>query len=328
MKERVLITGASGFVGYHLILEALKNNLEVFAAVRKTSLINHLKHLDIQYTYLEFTDVSALKSDIEEKQYQYIIHAAGVTRARTAEEYNLINAGYTYNLASAAATAGSYFKKFVFISSLAGIGPIDSLNGIINEETLPHPITAYGRSKLLAEDKLKTIPNLNYTILRPTAVYGPRDKDIFIFLKQVARGIEPYIGKIQQKLSFIYVSDLATAAIKALHTGDNKIYNIADGNTYDRYELANITRNILKVRTIKFHIPVNFVKMIAIISEKVSSLSSNAPVLNTEKLNELKAVNWSCAIECAKNDLFFYPQYDLQAGLTEAFSWYKANKWL
>lgn len=330
MKERVLITGASGFVGYHLILEALNNNLEVFAAVRKSSLINHLKHLDIQYTYLEFTDVSALKRDIAEKQYQYIIHAAGVTRARSAEEYNLINAGYTYNLASAAVAAavGSYFKKFILISSLAGIGPIDNLNGIINEETLPHPVTAYGRSKLLAEEKLKSIPNLNYTILRPTAVYGPRDKDIFIFLKQVARGIEPYIGKIQQKLSFIYVSDLAIAAMKALHAGDKKTYNIADGNAYDRYELANITRNILKVRTIKFHIPVKFVKMIAIITEKISSLSNNAPVLNTEKLNELKAVNWSCAIERAKNDLSFYPQYDLRAGLTEAFSWYKANKWL
>jgi nucleoside-diphosphate-sugar epimerase len=328
MKERVLITGASGFVGYHLIMEALENNLEVFVAIRKTSRIDHLKQLNIQYTYLEFDNLSALKKELEEKQYHYIIHAAGVTRARTAKEYDIINAEYTYNLALAAKSVENTLKKFVFISSLAAIGPLNELNGIITAATVPHPVTAYGRSKLLAEEKLKTITDFNYTILRPTAVYGPRDKDIFIFLKQVSRGIEPYIGKIDQKLSFIYVRDLAKAAVIALFKGDNKAYNLSDGNVYNRYELANITRQVLNVKTIKFHIPVKFVKMIAIISEKISSLNNNAPVLNTEKLNELKAVNWSCDIEPAKHELGFYPLYNLQTGLTEAFNWYKVNQWI
>jgi len=326
MKERVLITGASGFVGYHLILAALENNLEVFAAVRKTSQVDHLKHLDIKYVYLELDDPAALKKQLQEKQYHYIIHAAGALRARTIEEYNQINASYTYNLANAAVESG--IKKFVFVSSLAAVGPLNNWDDILTEETPPAPITAYGKSKLLAEAQLKTIPNLNYTILRPTAVYGPRDKDIFIFLKQVAKGIEPYIGKIEQKLSFIYVMDLADAAIKALYTVNSNTYIIADGNFYSRYELAILTKNILDVKTIKFHIPVNFVKMIAVIAEKVGSLSNKAPVLNTEKLNELKAVNWSCSIEKTRNDLAFQPQYDLKAGLTEAFNWYKANKWL
>jgi UDP-glucose 4-epimerase len=328
MKERVLITGASGFVGYHLILAALENNLEVFAAVRKTSKIDHLKNLNVQYVYLEFNDLPALKKNLQEKQYHYIIHAAGITRARSANEYNRVNAEYTNNLARAASAIGNNFKKFVFISSLAAIGPLHHLNDIITEESFPQPVTAYGRSKLLAEDQIKKIDGLNYTILRPTAVYGPRDKDIFIFLKQVAKGVEPYIGRIQQKLSFIYVSDLAKASILALWTGDKNSYNLADGKFYNRYELANITRKILNVKTIKFHIPVKFVKMIAFISEKVSSLSNKAPVINMEKLNELKAVNWSCSIEKAKHDLSFYPAHDLQAGLTEAFSWYKSNNWL
>jgi UDP-glucose 4-epimerase len=328
MRERVLITGASGFVGYHLIVEALKNNLEVFAAVRKTSKIDHLKHLDIQYTYLNFDNIDTLKKDLQEKQYQYIIHAAGSLRARSVEEYNEINAEYTFNLARAANTVGINFKKFVFISSLAAVGPLDNLEGTITEDTTPAPITAYGKSKLTAELLLKTISNFNYTILRPTAVYGPRDKDIFIFLKQVAKGIEPYIGNIQQKLSFVYAGDLAVAAIKALHAGDEKTYIIADGNYYDRHELGNLTKSILKVKTLKFHIPVNFVKMIAFIAEKVGSLSNKAPVINLEKLNELKAVNWSCTIEQAKIDLGFIPQFDLKAGLSASFNWYKVNKWL
>src|SRR6187402_223704 len=248
MKERVLITGASGFVGYHLITEALQNNLEVFIAIRKSSKIDHLKHLDIQYTYPEFDNLSALKKELDEKQYSYIIHAAGFTRARSVDEYNLINATYTYNLAKAA--AGSSVKKFVFISSLAAVGPLNTLDGIITEYTTPNPVTAYGKSKLLAEQQLKTIENLNYTILRPTAVYGPRDKDIFIFFKQVAIGFEPYIGNIEQKLSFIYVTDLAKAAILALYAGDKKTYTIVDDNFfYNRYELADNIKKALAKKT-------------------------------------------------------------------------------
>jgi nucleoside-diphosphate-sugar epimerase len=328
MKERVLITGASGFVGYHLIEEALKNNLDVFAAVRKSSKTGHLKDLDIKYTSPDFTSLQALKADMLENRYDYIIHAAGVTKARSIEEYNTINADYTYNLALAAGESKIGLKKFVLISSLAAVGPLNNLNGIITEDTTPNPITAYGRSKLLAEEKLKSIAALNYTILRPTGVYGPRDKDIFIFFKQINNRLEPYIGNIEQKLSLIYVTDLAKAAIKALHAGNNNIYNLSDGNFYNRYELGNITKEVLNLKTVKIHLPVNFVKLIANISEKVSSLSNKASVLNVEKLNELMAVNWNCDIAKAKAELGFTPLYDLRSGVTETLKWYKANSWL
>src|SRR5215217_7015400 len=160
MRERLLITGASGFVGYHLINEALKANLEVFAAVRKSSNIKHLSGLDVNFTDLEYNDPAALEKEMREKQYTYIIHAAGVTRARTIEEYNTINAQYTLNLAKAAVDSGIGLKKFVLVSSLAAIGPLDNIDGVINEDTTPKPITAYGASKLLAEEKLKTVENL------------------------------------------------------------------------------------------------------------------------------------------------------------------------
>jgi nucleoside-diphosphate-sugar epimerase len=142
------------------------------------------------------------------------------------------------------------------------------------------------------------------------------------------KGIEPYIGKAQQKLSFIYVKDLAKASIKALYGGNNKTYNLSDGNFYNRYELGTITKDVLMLKTLKFHLPVNFVKMIAAVSEKISSLSNKAAVLNIEKLNELTAINWNCDIEAAKSDLGFYPLYNLQSGMAETLKWYKANKWL
>lgn len=326
MKQRVLITGASGFVGYHLIEEALKNDLEVYAAVRKSSQIDHLKNLDIKFTYPDYRNELALQQEIELNKYDYIIHAAGVTSARNANEYNVINAGYTRNLAKAAEAAG--VKKFVLISSLAAVGPLKTLNGIITEETPPKPVTAYGKSKLLAEKQVKATAALDYTILRPTAVYGPRDKDIFIALKQFAKGFEPHIGKFEQKLSFIYVKDLAKASVRALYKGSRKTYNIADGNFYDRYELAQSTKNVLGIKTIKVHLPVNFVKLIAGLAEIIGYLRHKAPALNREKLNELAAVNWFCSIDQAKYDLGFYPEYDLKAGIKASITWYKANQWL
>ena len=328
MKERVLITGASGFVGYHLIEEALKNNLDVYAAVRKTSDVKHLKDFDIQYIYPDFTNLLSLTNELKEKQYDYIIHAAGVTKARSQKEYNDINAVYTFNIALSALESGIKLKKLVLISSLAALGPLNDLDGIITEEKRPAPLTAYGKSKLLAEQNLKAFTTLNYTILRPTGVYGPRDRDIFIFFKQLSKGIEPYIGKKAQKLSLIYVTDLAKASIKALYAGNQKTYNLSDGNFYDRYALADITKQVLSLKTLKLHLPVTFVKLIAKVSEKVSSLKNKASVLNVEKLNELMAVNWSCDIERAKADLGFHPEYDLKAGVTETLKWYKANKWL
>lgn len=327
MKERVLITGASGFVGYHLIKEALDNNLEVFAGIRKSSSVAHLKDFDIRYSYPDFDNVDLLKKDLAENNYDYVVHAAGVTKAITPTEYEHVNAGYTRNLATASAES-SNVKKFVLVGSLAAIGPLSDIEGTISEQTPPRPVTAYGRSKLHAENILREIKGLNYTVLRPTGVYGPRDKDIFIFFQQLVRGIEPYIGRSPQKFSFIYVADLAQAAIKALFKGDGQIYNLSDGGGYDRYELGKITKDVLHLSPLKFHLPVNFVRFIAFIAEKYSSLSRKASALNVEKLNELTAVNWYCDIEKAKKELGYLPRYDLATGVAETLLWYKANNWL
>ena len=324
--ERVLITGASGFVGYHLIKAALQSGLEVFAAVRKSSQIEHLKDLNIQYTYPDFTTVDALQKELEEKKYQYIIHAAGTTKAPDQATYNLINAAYTANLAAAAVKVG--IKKFLFISSLAALGPTAG-KGMITEMQPPNPVTAYGLSKLMAEKQLAifTMTGLPLTILRPTAVYGPREKDIFIILKTFKKGLEPYIGSKPQQLSFVYVTDLAKTAVQLLFSPQNDTYNISDGKVYDRYALANITKQALNRKTFKIHIPVFVVKMVAFISEKLAKKGST-PALNREKLAELTAPNWACSIDKLKRDIGYQPQYDLEKGLTETWEWYKENKWV
>jgi UDP-glucose 4-epimerase len=327
MSERVLITGASGFVGFHLIEAALKNNLEVFAAVRKSSKVDHLKPLKVQYAFTNFTSVEALTNEIQDNQYDYIIHAAGVTKANSKAEYDAINTDYTVNLAKAAVASGR-IKKFVFVSSLAAVGPMATVDGLLTEATVQAPVTAYGHSKKHAEEALKSFTSLNYVILRPTAVYGPRDKDILIVLKQFANRFEPYIAKIDQYLSFIYVKDLAQACIQALTRGNQQAYLLSDGKRYDRYQLANITKRLLGINTFKIHLPLSIIKVVAGIAEGVSKITKKPSALNVEKLNELTAANWICSIDKAQQELDFKPQYDLNRGLEETLTWYKENKWL
>lgn len=329
MKKKVLITGASGFVGYHLISEALAANLEVYAAVRPGSNLKHLEGLPVHYIHLDYISVEKLRSSLNEIGIDYIVHAAGTTKAKTESDYNKINAGYTKHLAIAASTLDKPLEKFVFVSSLAALGPQKNLGSQIENHTVAQPVTSYGKSKLLAEAKLKKIQGLPLLVFRPTAVYGPREKDIFILFNSINKGLEPHIGRFPQQLSFIYVTDLAKLIISSLQSGViNKSYNVTDGEVYDRYALANLAKEILQKRTLKFHLPVAVVSALASLLDKIYAKSSNTPALNREKMAELTAVNWACNINELKKDLNFKPSFNLERGLLETLTWYKANKWL
>ncbi|TKC09512.1 NAD-dependent epimerase/dehydratase family protein [Pedobacter frigoris] len=329
MSKKVLITGATGFVGYHLIEKALAAGLEVFAAVRKSSDVSHLKEFNISYVDLDYSSVETLKTQLEANQYNYIIHAAGITKAKTAEEYNKVNAGYTKNLALAAVEATIQLDKFVFVSSLAALGPLKDLNGVIEDDSEGHPVTSYGLSKLLAEQYLKEIEGLPLVVIRPTAVYGPREKDIFILFKSINQGLEPYIGSFKQQLTFIYVKDLADVIISALNSKvTGRYYNVTDGHVYDRYSLGKFARKALNKKTLKFHLPIFIVSAMASIMDVIYTNSRETPTLNREKMAELTAVNWACNIEHAIRDLDYRPAFDLESGLNDTMVWYKAVKWL
>lgn len=322
-----MITGASGFLGYHLIKAALSKDLDVHAAVRRSSNITHLRSLPVTFTYLDLSDTEGLQDEIESEQYNYIIHAAGITKARSLDEYNTVNASFTFNLASAAEKAATPLKKFVFISSLAAVGPLNNYEGIIDEATEPKPVTSYGKSKLLAEEKIMSL-KIPIIILRPTAVYGPRDRDIFIIFKSIKKGIEPYIGSHKQQLSFVYVKDVASVAVNSLFSPSTGIYNLSDGHCYSRYDLADHLKFLMKKSTIKFHLSRGMVNALSVVLENVDGLLHKTPALNKEKINELAAMNWLCNIDKAERELNYKPVYNLESGLKESLDWYKENKWL
>lgn len=330
MKESILITGASGFIGFHLIEAALNSGLTVYAAIRAGSDVRHLKGYDIRFCELKYDNVEELTKQLEEIGCQYIIHAAGTTRTGSQEAYNAINAGYALNLANAAMQAlGNKLVKFVFTSSLAALGPLNERGTLITEEVVPAPVTAYGRSKLLAERQLRQLPLLPLIILRPTAVYGPREKDILIVLRAISRGMEAYIGRVEQQLSFVYVKDLASVAINALFSEPSEVaFNISDGRSYGQYELADLTRQILNRKTWRLHVPHGIIKALAFGMERVYGWRGKTPALNVEKLHELTAVNWYCSIDKAKAELGFSPRYTLEQGLRETLQWYRQHNWI
>jgi nucleoside-diphosphate-sugar epimerase len=328
MSDHVLVTGASGFLGFHIVNAAIEKGLVVYAAVRRNSNIKHLEDLPVRYLYIDYENIDETARQLAEHDIRHIIHAAGITKAIKQETYDHINATYTLNLAKAAEQVNDRFGKFVFISSLAAVGPLSEHENKITETTPPKPVTAYGRSKLLAEKNLSGVA-ISSTILRPTAIYGPRDKDIFIMVKTVSKGFDPYIGNFVQQLSFVHAKDVADLAVQSVLTpGASGVYNVTDGNSYNRYQFSDIIKTILKKNAYRFHIPMPIVRTLAFVLETTNGWLKKPSVLSREKLHELAAKNWICDIDKAKTELNFSPKFDLQSGLEDSINWYTKNKWI
>ncbi len=328
MKEKVLITGASGFLGYHLIRSALQSGYEVTAAVRKSSDIRHLQDLGIGFTELDYRNPEKMARQFLEAKYERVIHAAGTTRALTEAAYDQVNAGFTENLAQAAAAHKGLVKQFVFISSLAAAGPLHEQEGLITESGDCRPVTAYGKSKLKAENLLKMI-DLPVTIFRPTAIYGPRERDIFMVTQYLSKGFDPYIGRNAQHLSFVYGPDMADLAVKALERdGARGLYHVSDGQVYSRYAFADIVQELLGKKAFRIHLPVPLIRAILFSTEQVSRMLNKVPAVTLEKLNELTAANWNCDISLARQELGYAPRFDLRKGLDESLKWYRSEGWL
>jgi len=328
--KKILITGASGFVGSFLIEEALKRGLETYAGVRETSNREFLQDERIHFFTMDFSRKADLKEQLLTAKFDYIIHCAGVTKADTKEGFFKYNFELTKTFVEILQEVMPNLEKFIYVSSLASYGPADNHpTDQVLESNTPHPIDTYGESKLATEQWLQQQAHFPYLIFRPTAVYGPREKEIFIFFKTFVKGIEGHIGRNQQKATFIYVKDLARLIVDAtLSNITQKGYFVSDGNHYPTQELGRIARKVLQKAPLQINIPIGIVQVIAAINEGFGRITGKMPPLNLEKVKILKSKNWQCDTQPLKNDFNFAPAYDLERGVTEALHWYLENKWL
>lgn len=328
--EKLLITGATGFIGGFLVDMAVKQNFDVYVSVRKNSDLSQIKHLPIKYITLDFTSIENMKEVLAEIKPAYIINNAGLTKAKTQQELDTVNADYAANFAIAAIQSLPNLKKYVYISSLASYGPADSKGeDIVADHQTPQPVTMYGKSKLKAESMLKEIQNLPYIILRPTAVYGPRERDLYTVFKMVKSGLALYSGNGQQKLTFVYIDDLVQLILAVCKTKEaKKCYFVSDGNVYNSIVLNEYIASSLSKKTVKFGLPLPLLTVIAYVSELTGKISGKIPPLNRDKLNEIKANNWQCDVKPLFNDTGYQPKVLLKEGIQKTVDWYKNNNWL
>ena len=327
-NKRVFLTGATGFVGGFVVEELINAGFEVFIAARKSSSFEYLDTQKITVLYLDLADPKAIAQTLIENDIQYVINNAGLTRHADEQQLNLVNAVYTKNIAQAIVESQIPIQKMVHISSLAAFGPADfTQSGVVQSNSQPNPVTAYGRSKLLGEQWLSEF-DIPKVILRPTAVYGPREKDLLSVFKMISNRLEVNIG-IQQKLSFIYVKDLANIIVQTLISPmSNMDYFVSDGFVYSNEELNTLIKNAVDKKTLKINLPLFVVKPLSSISEQIGRMFGNYPVFNKDKYNEITAQSWICDSAPLLSDLNYKIAYPLNIGIQETVEWYKKAGWI
>ena len=327
--ERLLITGASGFIGSHLVRQALEAGFEVWAAVRKDSDKTRLTAQGVQLLEVDYYDEEQLFSALstvpsqgeDTPLWDYVIHNAGITKTAHVEEFTEVNAEHTRRLLSALARLPQLPRRFVLMSSLSSYGDTAPSGQPLHAELPQKPNTRYGRSKCLAEHYTEQ-SGLPFTILLPTGVYGPGDKDYLIALQSIARGINAMAGLRKQYLTFVYGGDVARAALFVLHEerARGERYIVADGNTYTDKEFAQLAQRLLgRKHVLHLRIPLLLVRLTCLVGSLRARLTGKTTPLNQDKYPILAQRNW----RCDPSPLFalgFTPSTDLEAGLRETIT--------
>ena len=334
MNPRILITGASGFIGSFIVEEALNRGFETWAAVRKSSSRAFLKDERIHFIELNLSSEEQLKKQLKDIQFDYVVHAAGVTKCLHKEDFFRINTEGTKNLVRALLDLQMPLKRFVYISSLSIMGAIREEQPYqeIRERDQAQPNTAYGKSKLEAEQWLNSLNEklFPFIILRPTGVYGPRERDYFMMAKSIQSHIDFAVGFKQQDITFVYVTDVVQAVFLALEKGETgRCYFLSDGEVYQSSTFSDLIRKELgNPWWLRITAPLWLLRIITFCGEYMGHLTGKVTALNNDKYNIMKQRNWRCDISPARQELGYEPQVKLEEGVHKSIVWYKKNKWL
>ncbi len=326
----VLITGGTGFIGSHLAdaLHAKGYNIRVL--VRASSSTRYLKHLPIEYVQGSLEDVESLRAATSDVDYVY--HVAGLTSARNREEFFRGNQLATRNLLEAAARYAPGVRRFVHVSSQAAVGPAVSADAPTTEEAPLKPITAYGASKAAAEEEAHArMGDLPITIVRPPAVYGPRDPEIFRFFSMVAKGIAPLIGFDRKLVSLVHVGDLVRGFHEAGESprAAGETYFISSEEFYTWDHVGAVTSRIMgRRRALNLRVPHPVIFLAGGISGFLGRFQKKPPVFNYEKGRDITRRYWICSIRKAKEHFGYAQQISIEEGVGNTVAWYREQGWL
>jgi nucleoside-diphosphate-sugar epimerase len=326
--KKVFLTGATGFIGSFLAERLIQKGYQVRCLVRTQSNLRWIADLDVECHYGSLFESQSLLQGID--GCDYIIHCAGVTKAATEAAYFKGNQLGTKNLIAACTQSRNNLSRFVHISSQAAVGPSPTIIPI-NEGHEPNPLTYYGRSKLAAEQEvLKHGDKIKITILRPPAVYGPRDTDVLEFFKTVSKGLIPQLGGKNKYLSLIHARDLVEGIIRATEDeiAVGETYFISSPKPYSWDDVSKTTLKILDKKGYKVSVPLTLMRAIAAVSEQIARITNKPTIVNKQKVIEMEQDFWTCSSDKAKKDLGFEAEITLENGIRETIVWYKENKWM
>ncbi|MFA6744903.1 MAG: NAD(P)-dependent oxidoreductase [Bacteroides graminisolvens] len=334
--KNILITGASGFIGSFIVEEALKKGLSVWAGVRPTSSKAYLKQEELHFISFDFDDSDKLREQLllfkqQEGGFDYIVHCAGVTKCVHQSDFDRVNYWQTKRFVDLLCELQMVPTQFIHISTLSVFGPIhEETYQPIVEQDKPQPNTAYGMSKLKAEQHLQQLPDFPYVILRPTGVYGPRERDYFMMAQSIKKHLDFSVGYKKQDLTFIYVKDIVQAVFLAIEKGvKQRSYFLSDGKVYSSRTFSELIQKELCISfVIRIKCPLIILKVISLLAEFFAGISGKSSTLNSDKFKIMKQRNWQCDITPLVNELGYKPEFDLQKGVKETIAWYKKEGWL
>jgi nucleoside-diphosphate-sugar epimerase len=324
---KVLLTGANGFVGSH-VLDALRaRGFSTAILLRRganTRLIqDHLQSVEVREAALR--DAGALQEAIT--GITHVIHCAGCTKAASAQEFFDVNEGGTRNLLKAFRRANTQLERFVHISSLAAAGPGTSSSPSL-ESNPPNPVSVYGKSKLAAEGQVRALCPEHHVILRPPAVYGPRDAEFLRVFKAVGNHLAP--KPRAQGLSLVFVLDLARVVIECLGrpAAAKHTYNVACPEVVTARTMAEEIARQMNTWTVPVPLPNAVFWALCLGQEGLTRLTGKANVLSLQKYSELRAEGWVSSPSLMERELGLSCDTKLTQGIERTMRWYRENNWL
>ncbi|MBD5258605.1 MAG: NAD(P)-dependent oxidoreductase [Barnesiella sp.] len=332
--KRLLVIGAGGFIGGFIASTGLDRGYDVTVAVRASTSRRYLTDERLHFLVLDYDDSEAIAEAMREalpdgERWDYVIHNLGATKCANFSDFDKINYRYLVNIVEALKATGKDPERFLFMSSLSAMGPVDekTYRPITNADT-PHPNTRYGLSKMKAEEYLRYRSGLHYIIFRATGVYGPREKDYLMMIKSIDGHIDVGMGYRKQMLTFIYVDDLVNAMFDALAAGvSDKIYIISEPKAYTQKEFRSMVSKALGGRwVLPLKLPMWVVLAVSTLTEKLAAVRGKASTLNRDKYKIMKQRNWNCDVSEAQADFGFKADYPLERGVRATVDAYLEEK--
>jgi nucleoside-diphosphate-sugar epimerase len=324
----ILVTGGTGFIGSHLAEALIRGGDRVRTVAKDNRNSEILAALGVEVVLGDLNNGLAwgpLLAGVE-----CVYHLAGVTRAKTNREYYEGNSLATKRFLGRCAEYASGLRRFVYVSSQAAAGP--SPDGRpLTEEAPCHPVSDYGWSKMLAEREVwKFRDAFPVTIIRPSAAYGPRDRDMLQLVMMIKKRFQPVIGFGRKWLNVVHVRDLVAGLVLAGRhpRAEDELFFIGHEQAVTTEELGSAIAVALQASPIRLHLPHWAAYVFGAVSEALGRLGGRQVLFNLQKVRESVQESWLLSVEKAGTRLGFRPRIPLAEGMQETCAWYAANGWL